>query len=159
MIAGFDLSSKKIAAWWLEGKKYNYTTFKFNHKDHGARAYMAQESMNEWLGECGQWISAVYIESLFVHRLNTSGVLPQAYVHGVVMSSLWGHGGIYVEHVPNKTWKLATVGSGAASKDDIKAYVSATIPGASVEVINDQDLCDAFGVFRYGLQANLSRRR
>jgi Holliday junction resolvasome RuvABC endonuclease subunit len=149
IIAGFDLSTKKIAVVWSNGGDLTQErTYTWNYPApyQAAEAYSAVE---RWIWEIGQHDRMLcYLEAPYINPGRLKGMLSQAYVHGAVQAALASAEAV-LNLVPVATWKKRIVGSGKAKKPDVVEYLRQR--GGYENILSDQDLCDAACVHLYGV--------
>jgi Holliday junction resolvasome RuvABC endonuclease subunit len=113
------------------------------------------------LRELGSWVrdsTAFYQpEYLFYENVlignNRAYSLQLAETKGAVLAGLAElvRGGLQVIAVNTQTWKKQVIGSGHASKEDVKNYIDGTHPSYSLLCGRDQDAYDACCIGIYGL--------
>lgn len=85
----------------------------------------------------------VYVEApVLAGARNIQSTIKVAAAYGAVLAAINGQHAQAFE-VPVSSWKLATVGKGNASKDDVSAWLHAQHPHVYTECAGDQDLMDA----------------
>jgi len=153
VVIGIDLSSKKVAMVWEEGKKFGSATISTDKKDRSAALHDLLLHTNKELITALNKVPAedvyLYIEDPVVGRGGARPTILQSQVDGIVRVCAYPHT-TKVYSVNNKTWKKAIVGNGNASKDDVAAWLATHHSFLAELCGDDQDLLDAACVCLYG---------
>jgi len=107
-----------------------------------------------------QGADAVWIEKPILGN-NRKYSLQLAETFGAVCAGLARErlqSGMDIRSVDNKAWKKQVIGSGNASKDDIRNYIHDVHPAYALLCGEDQDRFDACGIGLYGLQITARAR-
>lgn len=109
--------------------------------------------VSRWAYQLGLFheVDSVWIEDVLIGN-NRKYSLQLAETKGAMLSSLSGlrYGGTDIRMVDVQTWKKQVVGSGHASKEDIKNYIHVTHPAYAPLCGDDQDKYDATCIGLYG---------
>lgn len=156
LVAGFDLSSKKLAAVVLPLSKslppYQWV-FEADKKlkDRPAVLHSFMQPLEEFFTELGSREEFfVFVEQPVVGRGGAHATIVQAQVQGLVfaLAVQFGASGVYPVNVG--TWKKEVVGHGGAKKDHVAEWVAEHHPLLSRMAGEDQDLVDASCIALYG---------
>jgi Holliday junction resolvasome RuvABC endonuclease subunit len=101
---------------------------------------------------------AVFCESVILGN-NRKYSLKLAETMGALMSHLAAvRGGLELQTVDNQVWKKEMVGSGHATKEQVRNYIVATHPAYAPLCEEDQDRYDACCIGLYGLRITARAR-
>lgn len=143
-VFGCDLNSRKVALAQIHGGGFLLHAYKVPEKRYALtnRAAVLGELYAYTLGIVSEG-DLVYVESPIVAGArNIQSTIKVAAAYGAVLAAINGQHAQAFE-VPVSSWKLATVGKGNASKDDVSAWLHAQHPHVYTECAGDQDLMDA----------------
>ena len=168
IVAGFDLSSRKMAVVWssveddedliINWHETHWSTSAVSGRPYAQRCLNMKNAVEEWLSMVGpdQEISS-FIESPFIHPKRPSGAMSTIMTSGAAQATLKSAGSD-VRLVEVAKWKKSIVGNGNASKAQIAAHLINEI-GVTDGLTDDQDLTDAACVFLWGIKTLESEGR
>lgn len=149
-LIGIDLGTHKVTvAVFLDSKLVMVHTYEAAEGDR-ARALCALGEYVAGLAALHS-ISDFWVEEVIIGN-NRKYSLQLAETKGAVLGAL-GHMPVEVRTVDNQTWKKAIVGTGHASKDDVRNYIAVSTPYAPL-CGDDQDAYDATCIGLYGIDLN-----
>lgn len=102
-------------------------------------------------------LTRVFLEEPIYWRGGKS-TIPLAQISGAVIAAV-ENSGMKIEMVANSRWKLRVIGKGNAKKEEIMAWVIENHPEYMKYIGDDQDLCDAACIARYGADVMRFRSR
>ncbi len=153
IVAGIDPDTKAVTIVTLDSEVRGSNAHKitrFEAKGRRAEDRIHALSVEIETGYMGaskfDWI---YIETPIM-GVNVKALRDQAFVVGMIRHELWRRGQPH-SLVDNGTWKRLTVGTGHATKEEIKDWalrVEPSLPGDA-----KQDVYDAFCIAKYGQSA------
>jgi Holliday junction resolvasome RuvABC endonuclease subunit len=150
VILGIDLNSRSVAISYLhaDGRFHGFQSFTTKYKD---RAQILG-ALHDWMRYQVTSGDVVYVESPVLAGVrNIQSTIKVAAAYGSVLAAVDLRHAECVE-VPVSSWKLATVGRGNASKDDVSKWLHAQHPDVHTECSGDQNLMDAHCIALYGYQ-------
>ncbi len=105
-----------------------------------------------------KYLPVVYLEAPIVGIGGVKTTLVQAYVSGAIQAACFDVG-FDVVLISNTKWKKKIVGSGKATKDEIKSFVKKHHKNVYKSIQDDQDMIDAFCIWKYGVENEKRLRR
>lgn len=154
MIKGIDLNSRAIALIGIT-EPWIYEKIEVHGKvtDRAQILGMLHQSALEIIEPGDQ----VYVEApILAGMRNIQSTVKIAAAYGAVLSAIDMRRAAAIE-VPVSSWKVATVGHGAASKDDVSRWLHRVHPSVHRECSGDQDLMDAACIALYGQRSAQAR--
>lgn len=153
-IVGVDLGVHKVALAAFEGEEMvdalAYEVPLASTPDRGAQLSVLAFVVHDFC--LGRDADSVWIEDVLIGN-NRKYSLGLAEVKGAVLSSLYKlrlNRGTDTRLVNVQTWKKEVIGSGNATKDDVRAYIDGSNNGYAAQCGADQDLYDASCIGIYG---------
>ncbi len=151
-VMGIDPDTKAITSVILDGDSKSISPIITRLEAKGRLAEDRIEGLYKELFQCSprEHLDWVYIESP-VMGVNAKALSYQAQVIGMIRYWLWYH---RVAHslVDNGTWKRLTIGTGHATKEEIKSW-SIHHSNGQLSHTELQDVYDAYCIAAFGLQA------
>jgi Holliday junction resolvasome RuvABC endonuclease subunit len=151
MIFGIDVAMRKIAIAEITQPRVEVYELK-KPIDRGQEL----RDMGFWLSELVPWVreGEVFLEAAVVAGArNIQSTIKVAQTIGAVMTVLPG-----VRQVAISSWKMATVGNGSASKDQVRDWLNRTHPDLALLCDGNQDLYDATCIALYGREMAAQRQ-
>lgn len=146
IVAGVDPDTKSVTIVVVDTERpeWSYTT-RFEAKGRRAedRIQSLSSQIEQWDYHTYDW---VYIETPIMGR-NAKALRDQAFVVGMFRHELWRRGQPH-SLVDNGTWKRLTIGTGHATKEEIKDWACQVQPSLPKDA--KQDVYDAFCIAKYG---------
>ena len=156
LVVGCDPSSKKLAFVAMYALDHVYVrTYQLRKQNSRytpqacCAAKYACEALVDELARCGNPVTRqLYVEAPYtgVSPLSTN---VQAFVSGVIQAC-FVHAGYDVQLVPPSTWKHEVCGSGAATKEQVRATIRSRWANVYDLAGGDQDVLDAAALALYG---------
>jgi Holliday junction resolvasome RuvABC endonuclease subunit len=122
----------------------------------GLSLYTMHRNLVDWIDTASQrhpGQTRVFIEESFIARHDPRTAVHLAQTVGMLLSLPY-----YTDVIPIQTWKIATVGSGNATKDQVRGAIALRFPDTVSLFGKRQDLYDATGVAIGGRGLLLQRR-